>query len=80
MSGATRSGTKVSMKSGSGKNQQDRDEKPAVRFLPPLKPRPVLTIVLFVAVVAWLAALVAMRLTMVRPYQAAPATTAPTTR
>ena len=39
--------------------------RPAVQFLPPLKPRPRLTLLLLVVVVMWLAALIVMRLTTV---------------
>lgn len=43
--------------------------------LPPLKPRPVLFVVLGIVLALWLAALVVMRLTTVnRPLQPAPAT------
>ena len=37
-------------------------EPPEVEFKPPLKPRPVLAVILGILLVLWLAALVAMRL------------------
>jgi hypothetical protein len=48
--------------------QQSRaDDKPAVVFLPPLKPRPKVLIALGILLALWLIALVVMRLAMVHP-------------
>jgi len=61
-----------------GKQDGGDTERPPVEFLPPLKPRPLLAAGLFIILVLWLAALVMMRFTSVKPY-ANPAT-APATR
>lgn len=74
MSTGRRGGSKAPSQS----NAPGADSKPPVQFLPPLKPRPILMIVLLGALVVWLAALVVLRMTAVRP-EANPAT-APATR
>jgi hypothetical protein len=52
----------------------------AVPDLPPLKPRPVLFVVLGIILALWLAVLVLMRLTTVNRPLFTPATTQPTSR
>jgi len=50
-----------------GPKPQRQSTDPAAGFLPPLKPRPILMIVLAVVLALWLVALVIMRQTTIRP-------------
>jgi hypothetical protein len=52
-------------KPGPPPKRQDRDDAPEVEFLPPLKPRRKLLIVLSAAFALWLALLLVMRFTTV---------------
>lgn len=65
----------TSQKRAGGKKSQPSEklrswangDKPAVKFLPPLKPRPKLVIALGILLALWLMALLVMRLTTIHP-------------
>lgn len=65
MSSARRGSSKSQSQSG---EKGEEGGKPPVEFLPPLKPRPMLAIGLFIVLLLWLGALVVMRFTSVKPY------------
>jgi len=64
------------IQSGS-KRQAATNKDPAVEFLPPLKPRPKLMIILGVVLALWLIALIIMRQTTIRPTPKPPDNTLP---
>ena len=74
MSSGRRAGPKPQQQPGAKASAGE----PVDQFLPPLKPRPILTIALLAVLAAWLVGLVAMRMTAVRP--ANNVTSAPATR
>ena len=67
-------------KSAKSKGNASGADQTAPEFLPPLKPRPRLTVVIGILLVLWLIYLVALRLKTVHPDRAAPSQTPPTAR
>ena len=76
MSSGRRAGSKPQSQTGIDKGGA-KESKPPVQFLPPLKPKPTLAIVLMGVLVLWLIGLVILRVRTVHPAgnpAAAPAT------
>lgn len=65
MSSARRVGPKPQSRPA---NHVGNSDKPPVQFLPPLKPKPTLAIVLLLVLVLWLIGLVLLRFKTVKPY------------
>ena len=58
---------RTAAKSTSTRKTADKSPDDSIKYGPPLKPRPVLFIILSIAVALWLIALVVMRLRTVKP-------------